>query len=170
MREHYNLSGLQGEYDRLKDLYGMKVAIVEYTSRRATGGCIVYASHKHSYHIIRISCHMPYEEQIQTLRHEAAHAFCGYAAAHNAWFWATAEKFGCTRRGAPLTEEFKRKREERIRHTYQCPACGHEIATMRRLKGTRYHKACYDKGIKRPLVLWGSHKTLSNSLDSLRYR
>lgn len=170
MREHYNLAGLQNEYDLLRAKYGMGPAIVQYSSRRATGGLIQFANNTRSYHIITISSHMPYHEQLQTLAHEAAHAFCGHKEHHSEKFWRVAESFGCARRGAPVTQEVERKRAERITHNYDCPACGYEFKTHRKLKGLRYHKACYDKGIRKPLFLRGSFRTVPKySVDSLRY-
>ena len=171
MREHHNLAGLQIEYDRLRDQYGMGPAIVQYSSRRATGGLIQYANKTRSYHIITISSHMPYHEQLQTLAHEAAHAFCGHAEHHSERFWMVAEMFGCARRGAPPTLESERKRAERITHDYDCPVCGFAFKTHRKLKGIRYHKTCLAKGYKQPLVLRGSYRTVTKyGVDALRSR
>ena len=149
------LAKLQNEYDRLRAMHGfMEPAIVEYTSRRATGGVIRYSNWKHPhYHIISISSHMPFEEQMETLRHEAAHAYCGHAAGHNTYFWKTAALFGCTRKGAPITEETKRKREDRVKRIYECPNCGQTFTWRRKLTTTKIHIPCRNAGINAHLRL-----------------
>ena len=162
-----DLAGLQNAYDTLRDKHDIGPAIIKYSSRRATGGQIEFATTYRACHIITISSHMPYNEQLQTLAHEAAHAFCGYEEGHTERFWKVAEAFGCTRRGAPITAEMQRKRAARITHRYDCPACSLSITTKRKLKGIRYHKPCYEKGFKLPMVLFDSFRGIQKySVDS----
>lgn len=150
-------SHLIQEFAALREKWGILLpATVELSARKATGGHVTYPNYKHmnSYKIV-VSSHMTPDEQIQTLRHEAAHAFChqkyGVYEGHSARFWTVAERMGVTRRCAPLTEEMKRKRAERKKSIYKCPNCAKELVFLRALKATlnHYHKSCgaFDKKI-----------------------
>ena len=133
---------LQAEYNRLAELHRLHPAIVYITFHKATGGWIKNTTP----YIIVVSGHMSPEEQIITLRHEAAHSYCwkylGFKEGHSKRFWNVAEAFGVNRKYAPQTEASIAKKARRIQRVYECPDCLKEFTFTRLLTTTKVHTTC----------------------------
>jgi hypothetical protein len=136
---------LQRLYDALAERFGLDPARVVVSRRKLTGGHITYGPP----HSIVVSAHLSFKDQIETLKHEAAHAFCfretGPDEAHSPKFWKVARSFGTRRRHAPETvalTEFRRKREI----LYRCETCRGDFVRVRPFRRAMLCAACHRKG------------------------
>jgi hypothetical protein len=136
---------LQLLYDRLAGRFDLGPAIVRLSSRKLTGGEIVYGSP----HRITISAHLSEQERGDTLRHEAAHAWAhrlvGPRVGHGALFWRLARQLGARRAPAPETEALKKFRERRS-VVYRCEGCAEAFRRFRAFRSARYCVACHRAG------------------------
>jgi predicted SprT family Zn-dependent metalloprotease len=136
---------LQGLYDRLAARFSFGPARVRLSTRRLTGGEILYGSP----HTITISAHMSAAERESTLRHEAAHAWAfalrGARVGHGALFRRLAASLGADRGPAPETEALRRHREKR-QIVYLCDGCEERFRRMRPLRGARHCLRCWRAG------------------------
>lgn len=133
---------LQRLYDRLAARFGFDAARVTLSTRKLTGGVILYGRP----HRITISAHLSPNERDDTLRHEAAHAWAfalkGRRVGHGPLFRRLAAFLGAGEGHAPLTpalEEFRRKREL----LYRCEGCGSDFRRFRPFKGRTDCLACW---------------------------
>ena len=137
---------LQLLYDRLSGSFGFDPARVRLSFRKLTGGEIVYGSP----HRITISAHLCPQEQEDTLRHEAAHAwawrFEGSRAAHGPLFRRLARRLGARDGHAPETPALKLFRAARARVVYRCFGCGRLFRRFRAFRGRRECLACHRAG------------------------
>ncbi len=136
---------LQQIYDALAERFGLHPARVRISRRKLTGGHITYGPP----HTIVISAHLSERGKIQTLKHEAAHAYCfrshGPDEAHSPKFWKVARAFGANRRHAPETmalNEFRKKREI----VYRCETCRGYFRRIRPFQRAMLCAACHRKG------------------------
>ena len=136
---------LQRIYDSLAEKFHLDPARVRISRRKLTGGHITYGPP----HTIVISAHLPLRSQIETLKHEAAHAYCfraiGPDEAHSARFWKVARSFGTRRTHAPDTialAEFRSKRAIR----YRCESCKGIFERQRPFRRAMLCLACHRKG------------------------
>ncbi len=136
---------LQAMYDRLAARFGLDPAVVRISQRKLTGGHITYGPP----HSIVISAHLSTRDRLETLKHEAAHAFCfsrsGPDEAHSNRFWAVARAFGTRRRNAPETvalSEYRRKHEI----LYRCEGCRGIFRRIRPYRRAMLCAACHRKG------------------------
>lgn len=133
---------LQRLYDRLAARFGLDPARVRLSRRKLTGGEIVYGPP----HRITISAHLPPDEQEETLRHEAAHAWAfrrkGARAGHGPLFRRLARQIGASRGPAPMTPALADFRNRRAIE-YQCEGCGEIFRRMRPFRGPRDCLACW---------------------------
>lgn len=136
---------LQLQYDRLAARFGLGPAAVRLSRRKLTGGEIVYGAP----HRITISAHLTEAERIETLRHEAAHAWAfrlrGARVGHGALFWRLAQQLGARRSPAPETDALKRFRE-RKKVAYECEGCREIFRRFRAFRSARYCVRCHDAG------------------------
>lgn len=137
---------LQFLYDRLADRFGFGPARLRLSRRKLTGGEIVYGAP----HRITISAHLSPEEQEDTLRHEAAHAWAwriqGRRAAHGPLFRKLAERLGARNGHAPETPALRQFRAARARVAYLCRGCGRLFRRFRPFRGARECLACHRAG------------------------
>lgn len=136
---------LQNLYDSLAEKFGLHPARVRISRRKLTGGHIIYGPP----HTIVISAHLSPRDRVETLKHEAAHAFCfkisGPDEAHSTKFWRIARSFGTRRRHAPETEalnQFRRDREI----IYRCETCRGEFRRVRPYRRAMLCASCHRKG------------------------
>jgi SprT-like family len=143
---------LQFLYDRLADRFGFGPARVRVSTRKLTGGEIVYGRP----HRITISAHLSAAEREDTLRHEAAHAWAyrieGRVAAHGALFRRLARRLGVRRGHAPETAALKEFRADRARVVYRCRGCGRLFRRFRAFRGARECVTCHRAGRPARLV------------------
>ena len=136
---------LQLLYDRLAARFGLAAASIRLSSRKLTGGEIVYGSP----HRITISAHLSAAERVDTLRHEAAHAWAfrlkGPRVGHGALFWRLARQLGARRAPAPETEALRRFRE-RKKIVYRCDGCGELFRRFRAFRSARFCVSCHAAG------------------------
>lgn len=136
---------LQRLYDALADRFGLHPAKVIVSKRKLTGGHITYGPP----HRIVISAHLTPKDRIETLKHEAAHAFCfrtdGPDEAHSPKFWKIARAFGAKRRHAPQTVALSqfRSRKEIV---YRCESCRGNFERIRPFRRAMLCAACHRKG------------------------
>ena len=137
---------LQFLYDRLAARFGFDPARVKVSSRKLTGGAIVYGRP----HRITISAHLSPAEQEDTLRHEAAHAWaCRIAGArvgHGPLFRQLSRRLGARDGHAPETAALRQFRETRIRAVYRCEGCSRVFRRFRPFRGARECLACHRAG------------------------
>ena len=136
---------LQAFYDALAERFGLAPARVIVSRRKLTGGHIIYGPP----HTIVISAHLTQRDRIETLKHEAAHAYCfrtnGPDEAHSLKFWKVARSFGAKRRHAPETKalaEFRAQREI----VYRCESCRSDFPRIRPYRRAMLCAACHRKG------------------------
>ena len=136
---------LQRFYDRMAARFGLDPARVRLSSRKLTGGEIIYGPP----HTITISAHLPQSEREETLRHEAAHAWAfrrqGPRAGHGPLFQKLARQIGARSGPAPETRALARFRENRTIR-YRCDGCGEIFQRIRRFRGPRDCLACWKAG------------------------
>ncbi|MEP6767860.1 MAG: SprT-like domain-containing protein [Acidobacteriota bacterium] len=136
---------LQWQYDRLAARFGLGPAVVRLSRRKLTGGEIVYGDP----HRITISAHLSEPERLETLRHEAAHAWAyrlrGARVGHGALFWRLAQQLGARRSPAPETEALKRFREKK-KVVYRCEGCHEAFRRFRAFRSPRFCVRCHDAG------------------------
>jgi hypothetical protein len=136
---------LQLAYDRLAARFALGPAVVRLSSRKLTGGEIVYGQP----HRITISAHLSPAERVDTLRHEAAHAWAyrlrGARAGHGALFWRLARQLGARPGPAPETEALRRFREKK-NVVYRCEGCLALFRRFRAFRSARYCISCHRKG------------------------
>jgi hypothetical protein len=136
---------LQIFYDRLAARFALGPAVVRLSTRKLTGGEIVYGTP----HRITISAHLSPTERIDTLRHEAAHAWAhrvkGARVGHGSLFWRFARQLGARRGPAPETEALKNFRRKR-KVAYRCDGCGELFRRFRAFRSARYCVACHRAG------------------------
>lgn len=136
---------LQLLYDRLASRFDLGAAVVRLSTRKLTGGEIVYG-HPHR---ITISAHLSEQERGDTLRHEAAHAWAcrllGPRVGHGALFWRLARQLGARRAPAPETEALRRFRERKS-VAYRCEGCGEVFRRFRAFRSARFCVACHRAG------------------------
>jgi hypothetical protein len=136
---------LQLAYDRLAARFALGPAVVRLSSRKLTGGEIIYG-HPHR---ITISAHLSPTERIDTLRHEAAHAWAhrlrGARVGHGALFWRLARQLGARRGPAPETEALRKFREKK-NVVYRCDGCRAFFRRFRAFRSARYCISCHRKG------------------------
>ncbi len=136
---------LQWHYDRLAARFELGPAAVRLSRRKLTGGEIVYGNP----HRITISEHLSEPERLETLRHEAAHAWAfrlrGARAGHGALFWRLANQLGARRSPAPETEALKRFREKK-KVAYRCEGCHEIFRRFRAFRSPRFCVRCHDAG------------------------
>jgi predicted SprT family Zn-dependent metalloprotease len=137
---------LQLLYDRLSASFGFDPARVRLSRRKLTGGEIVYGRP----HRITISAHLSLEQQEDTLRHEAAHAWAwrveGSRAAHGPLFRQLARRLGARDGHAPETPALRQFRAARARVAYLCRGCGRLFRRFRPFRGARECLACHRAG------------------------
>jgi predicted SprT family Zn-dependent metalloprotease len=133
--------------------YGLPAARVVLSTRRATGGVILYGPP----HVIRISGHMSAEDRVQTLLHESAHAICharhGPDEGHSRRFWAVARQLGVKRKSAPETDRLLAVRAANARYAYRCPGCAAEWTRKKAFGRARLCASCERAGRPARLVL-----------------
>jgi predicted SprT family Zn-dependent metalloprotease len=133
--------------------WGLPVARIVLSARRATGGVIQYGPP----HLIRISSHMTREDRLQTLLHETAHAVCaaryGPEEGHSNRFWHVARQLGVQRTAAPETEKLRRVRAANARYEYRCPGCAAEWTRRKAFGRARLCASCEKAGRPARLVL-----------------
>ncbi len=136
---------LQLHYDRLAARFALGAADVRLSRRKLTGGEIVYGTP----HRITISAHLSESERIETLRHEAAHAWAyrmrGARVGHGALFWRLAQQLGARRSPAPETGALKRFRD-RKKVSYECEGCREIFRRFRAFRSARYCVRCHGAG------------------------
>jgi hypothetical protein len=136
---------LQELYDRLAVRFAFGSARIVLSTRRLTGGEIVYGSP----HRITISAHMNAAEREATLLHEAAHAWAftlrGARVGHGPLFRRLAASLGATPGPAPETEALRRHRERR-QVLYLCDGCEEIFRRMRPFRGARHCLRCWRAG------------------------
>lgn len=132
---------LQRLYDRLAVRFGLDPARIRLSSRKLTGGEIVYGPP----HRITISAHLSPPEREETLRHEAAHAWAfrrkGPRVGHGPLFKRLARQIGAKHCAAPETPALAAFRERRT-IAYRCAGCGEIFRRIRPFRGTRDCLAC----------------------------
>jgi len=137
---------LQLLYDRLAARFDFGAARVRISRRKLTGGEIVYGKP----HRITISAHLPWPEQENTLRHEAAHAWAfrlgGSRVAHGPLFRRLARRLGARTGHAPETPALRQFRESGARVVYRCVGCGRLFRRFRAFRGARECLACHRAG------------------------
>lgn len=142
---------LQDFYDSLAEKFGLHPARVRISRRKLTGGHIIYGPP----HTIVISAHLSQKDRLETLKHEAAHAYCfktsGPDEAHSPKFWRVARSFGARRRHAPETEALERFRRERD-IVYRCESCRGEFHRLRPYRRAMLCASCHRKGKPARLV------------------
>jgi predicted SprT family Zn-dependent metalloprotease len=136
---------LQGLYDRLAARFGLGAAAIRISSRKLTGGGIRYGTP----HIITISAHLSEAERLETLLHEAAHAWAfalrGARAGHGPLFTRLARQLGVKGGHAPVTaalSSFRRLKQI----LYRCQGCSEVFRRFRPFRGTRHCVACHRAG------------------------
>ncbi len=138
-------ASLQRLYDRLAVRFGLDPARVRLSSRKLTGGEIVYGPP----HRITISGHLSLAEREETLRHEAAHAWAfrrkGPRVGHGPLFKRLAQQIGAKKGAAPETPALAAFRERRT-IAYRCAGCGVLFRRIRPFRGARDCLACYRAG------------------------
>ena len=136
---------LQALYDRLAARFGLGPAAVRISRRKLTGGEIRYGNP----HTITISAHLSEGERLETLLHEAAHAWAfarrGARAGHGPLFQRLARQLGARGGHAPVTAALSAFRE-RKQILYRCPGCSAEFRRFRPFRGTRHCVACHRAG------------------------
>ncbi len=136
---------LQLLYDRLAARFALGAATVRLSSRKLTGGEIVYGNP----HRITISAHLSETERADTLRHEAAHAWAfrlrGPRVGHGALFWRLARQLGAKRAPAPETPALRRYRERKT-VVYRCDGCSEIFRRFRSFRSARFCLACHRAG------------------------
>lgn len=136
---------LQLSYDRLAARFALGPAVVRLSTRKLTGGEIVYGRP----HRITISAHLSPSERLDTLRHEAAHAWAfrlrGARAGHGALFWRLARQLGARRGPAPETEALRKFREKK-KVVYECEGCRALFRRFRAFRSARYCISCHRNG------------------------
>jgi len=136
---------LQLHYDRLAARFGLGPAIVRLSRRKLTGGEIVYGEPHRS----TVSAHLSESDRMDTLRHEAAHAWAhrlrGARAGHGALFWKLARQLGARRAPAPETEALKRFREKK-KIVYRCEGCAALFQRFRPFRSARFCISCHRAG------------------------
>jgi predicted SprT family Zn-dependent metalloprotease len=137
---------LQRLYDLLATRFGFDPARVRVSRRKLTGGEILCGPP----HRITISGHLAPDEQEDTLRHEAAHAWAwrvaGPNAGHGVLFRRLAETLGASRGGAPETPALREFRAQGARYVYHCDGCGRLFRRFRPFRGARECLACHRTG------------------------
>jgi len=138
-------SRLQLFYDRLAGRFGLGPASVRLSRRKLTGGEILYGAP----HRITISAHLSEAERVDTLRHEAAHAWAyrlrGPRVGHGALFWKLARLLGARRAPAPETPALRRFRE-RKKVVYRCEGCAELFRRFRAFRSPRFCVSCHAAG------------------------
>ena len=136
---------LQAFYDGFALRFGLAPARVIVSRRKLTGGHIIYGPP----HTIVISAHLSPRDRLETLKHEAAHAYCfrahGPDEAHSPTFWKVARAFGAKRRHAPETKalaEFRAQREI----LYRCESCRSDFPRIRPYRRAMLCAACHRLG------------------------
>ena len=136
---------LQREYDRIALRFGLDPARVRLSSRKLTGGEIVYGPP----HTITISAHLSKTEREETLRHEAAHAWAflrkGPRVGHGPLFQQLARQIGVRKGPAPETRALAEYRRARMIE-YRCQGCGQVFRRIRPFRGPRDCVACWRAG------------------------
>lgn len=144
---------LQRLYDEQAERWDLPPAQVVVTMRRATGGVIQYGPP----HVIRVSGHMSFADQRETLLHETAHAVCherwGPTEGHSPRFWKVAYQLGVKRKSAPETDRLVAIRLANARYTYRCVGCAGEWTRKRPFGRARLCAACEGKGRPSRLIL-----------------
>ncbi len=137
---------LQRLYDRLAARFGFDPARVRVSSRKLTGGRIVYGAP----HRITISGHLGARDQEDTLRHEAAHAWAwrleGARTGHGSLFRRLAQTLGARSGGAPETPALLDFRTRGARYLYRCDGCTRLFRRFRPFRGARECLACHREG------------------------
>ena len=137
---------LQSLYDRLAARFGLDTARVRISRRKLTGGVIVYGPP----HRITISGHLTPAEQLDTLLHEAAHAWAwtleGARAGHGPLFRSLSRRLGARGGSAPETPALRQFRERGARYVYRCEGCARLFRRFRRFRGGRECLACHRAG------------------------
>ena len=136
---------LQLLYDRLAARFGLGPAVVRLSTRKLTGGEIVYGEP----HRITISAHLAGPDRIDTLRHEAAHAWAhllqGARVGHGKLFWRLARQLGARKAPAPETEALRSfRRKKKI--VYRCEGCRALFRRFRAFRSARYCVSCHKAG------------------------
>lgn len=146
-------AALQKRYDGLARTWGLPPARILVSTRRATGGVIVYGPP----HVIRISGHMTPEDRVQTLLHETAHAVChhkwGAEEGHSRRFWTIARQLGVKRTAAPETDRLRAIREANSRYLYRCVGCASEWGRRKPFGRARLCASCDGAGRPSRLIL-----------------
>jgi predicted SprT family Zn-dependent metalloprotease len=137
---------LQTLYDRLAARFALDPARVVLSRRKLAGGHILFGPP----HRITLSSHTSRQDRLETLLHEAAHAWCfrhggGAAEGHSARFWKMAAAFGARRRHAPETEALRQYRRQR-EVVYRCEGCRALFRRMRAFGRTMVCARCADGG------------------------
>ena len=138
-------SRLQELYDRIASRFGLGAAAVRLSRRKLTGGEIRYGRP----HRITISAHLSEEERLETLLHEAAHAWAfrleGVRAGHGALFRRLASRLGVRRGHAPVTaalSEFRQRRQI----LYRCEGCREIFRRVRPFRRPHECLRCHRAG------------------------
>ncbi len=136
---------LQDLYDRLADRFGLSPAEVRLSRRKLTGGEIRYGRP----HRITISAHLSEAERLDTLLHEAAHAWVyvrlGTCGGHGPLFRRLARQLGARRGHAPVTDALSAFRARR-KVLYRCDGCRGIFRRLRPFRGARHCVACHRAG------------------------
>lgn len=142
---HDEEARLQALYDRLAARFGLGPAAVRISRRKLTGGEIRYGTP----HAITISAHLSEGERLETLLHEAAHAWAfarrGARVGHGPLFQRLARQLGVKGGHAPVTAALSAFRE-RKQILYRCPGCSTEFRRFRPFRGPRHCVACHRAG------------------------
>jgi hypothetical protein len=142
---------LQLLYDRLAARFSLGPAVIRLSKRKLTGGEIVYGSP----HRVTISAHLSPADRLDTLRHEAAHAWAhrlhGERVGHGALFWRLARQLGARRAPAPETDALRKFREKKS-VVYRCEGCRALFRRFRTFRSARFCVACHRAG--RPARLY----------------
>ncbi len=136
---------LQALYDRLAARFGLGPAAVRISRRKLTGGEIRYGTP----HTITISAHLSDGERLETLLHEAAHAWAfarrGARAGHGPLFQRLARQLGAkggARPGDGGALGFPGAQADPL----PLPGCSAEFRRFRPFRGTRHCVACHRAG------------------------
>jgi len=133
---------LQLLYDRLASRFSFGPARIALSRRKLTGGEIRYGRP----HRITISAHLTPQEQEDTLRHEAAHAWAfhvrGARVGHGPLFRRLAGLLGAGRGPAPVTAALAAFRKER-ELLYRCEGCRRDFRRVRPFRGRAHCVACW---------------------------
>jgi len=136
---------LQDLYDRVAARFGLGAATIRISRRKMTGGEIRYGAP----HVITISAHLSEAERLETLLHEAAHAWAftlrGARAGHGPLFQRLARQLGVKGGHAPVTAALSAFRQ-RQQILYRCPGCSAVFRRFRPFLGTRHCVACHRAG------------------------